>query len=105
MMSTRSLSLVLAAVMLVLVPSQARAQGRDAQARSLVRDALEEYQSLEVDRAISRLRMALNACGRNNCSPATLAKVHMAMGVVLVGGQNDSAAGTNSFVEALRLDP
>src|SRR5438046_1206840 len=87
------------------VPRAAVAQQRDAQTRGMIRQAMEDYQNLDIDGALSRLRLAMNGCGRNRCTPAMLARVHIAIGVVAVGGQNDATTGTTEFVEALRLDP
>ena len=103
-MFTKRLPLVLAGALL-LAPAIGHAQQADPRARSMIRQAMEDYQNLDIDGALNRLRLALNACGRNNCSPAMVARVHIAMGVVAVGGQNDAAAGTNEFVQALQLDP
>lgn len=88
----------------LVAPREASAQARDGQARGMVRQALEDYQNLDVDGAMNRLRLAVNLCGTRNCSSQVLARVHMAMGVVAVGGQNDSTAGIEQFVTALRAD-
>ncbi|MEI8257528.1 MAG: hypothetical protein WCJ30_17785 [Deltaproteobacteria bacterium] len=103
-MFTKRLPLMLAGALL-LSPAFAHAQQADSRARSMIRQAMEDYQNLEIDGALNRLRLALNACGPRNCTPAMLARVHIAMGVVAVGGQNDAAAGTNEFAQALQLDP
>ncbi len=103
-MFTKRLPLLLAGVLL-LSPALAHAQQADSRARSMIRQAMEDYQNLEIDGALNRLRLALNACGARNCTPAMLARVHIAIGVVAVGGQNDAAAGSNEFAQALQLDP
>lgn len=92
---------------LVLLPTQVFAQQgpRDRPARSLISTALEDYQNLEIDRSLERLQAALRTCANSGCSPAVTAKVHMAMGIVQVGGQQNNAAGIESMVQALRLDP
>ncbi len=92
---------------LVILPTEVLAQQgpRDRPARSLISTALEDYQNLEIDRSLERLQAALRTCANSGCSPAVTAKVHMAMGIVQVGGQQNNTAGVESMVSALRLDP
>ena len=91
---------------LAFVPSTANAQQgpRDRAARSLITDAVEEYQNLEIDRSLERLQNAVRTCANNGCSPAMTARVHMAIGIVQVGGQQNTTAGVESMVRALQLD-
>ena len=91
---------------LAFVPSIANAQQgpRDRAARSLITDAVEEYQNLEIDRSLERLQNAVRTCANNGCSPAMTARVHMAIGIVQVGGQQNTSAGVESMVRALQLD-
>jgi len=91
---------------LAFVPSIANAQQgpRDRAARSLITDAVEEYQNLEIDRSLERLQNAVRTCANNGCSPAMTARVHMAIGIVQVGGQQNTTAGVESMVRALQLD-
>jgi hypothetical protein len=83
----------------------AAAQNADRQVRGMVEQAMEDFQGLEIESAMTRLRVALRSCGNNRCSPRQLARVHMAMGVVAVGGQNNTDAGVEAFVAGLQLDP
>jgi hypothetical protein len=95
----------LAASILLTAAGPASAQNRDRQIRGMIQTAMEDYQNLDVDGALNRLRLALSSCGQRNCSPNMLARVHIAIGVVAVGGQNDSNTGIQEFEQALRLDP
>lgn len=92
-------------VALTLVPLAAHAQQgpRDRTARSLIQTAMEDYQNLEIDRAMERLQSADRACANNGCSPRVAARVQMAMGIVAVGGQQNTEIGIESMVRALRL--
>lgn len=103
-MSWHRISVLLTA--LALLPASAFAQQgpRDRPARSLIGTALEDYQNLEIDRSLERLQAAMRTCANNGCSPAVTAKVYMAMGIVQVGGQQNTAAGIESMVHALQLD-
>lgn len=91
---------------LAILPSTALAQQgpRDRAARSLITDAVEEYQNLEIDRSLERLQNAVRTCASGGCSPAMTARVHMAIGIVQVGGQQNTTAGVESMVRALQLD-
>jgi hypothetical protein len=94
------------ATLTVLSPTGAFAQQgpRDAAATSLVRQALQDYQDLEIDRAVTRLNTALRTCANNGCSPSVLARVHMSFGIVYVGGQQNTQEGVAAMVRALQAD-
>ncbi|MBL8601554.1 MAG: hypothetical protein JNK72_06490 [Myxococcales bacterium] len=77
---------------------------RDRQTRGMIQTAMEDYQNLEIDRALERLNLALRGCANNACSPAVVARVHMSLGIVQVGGQQDTAAGVASMGRALQAD-
>jgi hypothetical protein len=89
-----------------LAPSTAHAQQgpRDPQANSLVRQAMQDYQDLEIDRAVERLNIALRTCGTSGCSNGVLARVHMSLGIVRVGGQQNQSEGVASMARALEID-
>lgn len=97
---------VVAAALALAAPSIAHAQQgpRDPQANSLVRQAMQDYQDLEIDRAVNRLDIALRTCGASNCSNAVLARVHMSIGIVRVGGQQNNAEGIAAMARALEID-
>ncbi len=106
-MTTHRNALLLAAALAVFAPAVAHAQQgpRDANANTLVRQAMQDYQDLEIDRAIERLNIALRTCGGSGCSNAVLARVHMSMGIVRVGGQQNNQEGVAAMVRALEADP
>ena len=54
--------------------------------------------------ALERLQNAVRTCANSGCSPAMTARVHMAIGIVQVGGQQNTTAGVESRVRALQLD-
>lgn len=103
---TRSAFFVTAALAL-LSPAAALAQQgpRDAAATSLIRQAMQDYQDLEIDRAVTRLNTALRTCSNSGCSQGVLARVHMSLGVVYVGGQQNTQEGVAAMVQALQADP
>ncbi len=103
-MSLQRVALLLGPLMLLPAVASAQQGPRDRQTRSMVQTAMEDYQNLEIDRAVERLNLALRGCGTSNCSPGVLARVHMSLGIVQVGGQQDAAAGTQSMARALQLD-
>jgi hypothetical protein len=102
---TRHAFFLTAAIALV-TPALAQAQQgpRDAAATSLIRQAMQDYQDLEIDRAVTRLNTALRTCSNSGCSQAVLARVHMSLGVVYVGGQQNTQEGVAAMVQALQAD-
>ena len=96
----------LTAALALVFPAAAQAQQgpRDAAATSLIRQAMQDYQDLEIDRAVTRLNTALRTCSNNGCSQAVLARVHMSLGVVYVGGQQNTQEGVAAMVQALQAD-
>ncbi|MFO0649151.1 MAG: hypothetical protein U0326_23115 [Polyangiales bacterium] len=109
MTTHRNASLLVATLGLItlLGPATAHAQQspRDPQANSLVRQAMQDYQDLEIDRAVQRLDIALRTCGASGCSNGVLARVHMSIGIVRVGGQQNQSEGVAAMARALELDP
>jgi len=103
-MSLQRVALLLATLTLLSATAMAQQGPRDRQTRSMVQTAMEDYQNLEIDRAVERLNLALRGCGGSACSPGVLARVHMSLGIVQVGGQQDTTAGTQSMARALQLD-
>jgi len=93
-------SLVLA---LCLVAATAGAQRQ--QVLDLNRQAMDHYNNLEIDQAEQKLQQALRVAERRGVEGAPLARTHLNMGVVAVGGMGDNAAGMQHFEAALRVDP
>lgn len=105
MTSRRSTLLVGSFVILTSTAFAQPPQGpRDRQTRSLITNAMEDYQNLEIERAVERLQIALRGCGNGSCSPQVVARVHMALGIVAVGGQQNNDSGVESMARALQLD-
>ena len=72
-MSLQRVALLLGPLMLLPAVASAQQGPRDRQTRSMVQTAMEDYQNLEIDRAVERLNLALRGCGTSNCSPGVLA--------------------------------
>ncbi|MFO8072338.1 MAG: hypothetical protein R6V85_10735 [Polyangia bacterium] len=96
--------LLLSAVLVsaLLVPAFAAAQGPIAQARSLVKEAMDAYSSLDLETAQSRLDKALELAPE--IDEPTLARIYVSYGVLHIGGFTDNAKGQQSFMIALCLD-
>jgi len=100
------LILSLLGVGIVLAPREAFAQNKDAAAKALSKKAMEEdYLATDFAGAQAKLEKAIAACGADKCSAPVRAELRRNLGVVFIGGLNDSAKGTASFVEALKADP
>ncbi len=96
--------LLLSAVLVsaLLVPALAAAQGPIAQARSLVKEAMDAYSSLDLETAQSKLDKALELA--SEIDEPTLARIYVSYGVLHIGGFTDNAKGQQSFMIALCLD-
>ncbi|MBI5513263.1 MAG: hypothetical protein HY909_05810 [Deltaproteobacteria bacterium] len=98
--------LIVGLALAAAVPREAQAQApRDRATRGMISQAMESYQALEIEDATNRLQLALRGCNNGNCSPQVTARVYMSLGIVAVMGQQDTAAGVNFMVQALREDP
>jgi hypothetical protein len=83
----------------------AAAPAKDETAEKVLKDAMEnDYFETRFDKAESKLRAALEACGKG-CSEGMKAKLYIALGTVLAGGRKELDDGQEAFVEALKLDP
>lgn len=69
----------------------------------LIASAMDAYSNLEMQQAKTLLEQALAMA--DSLDPQTLAKVHVSMGVVWIGGFSDNVNGQNSFTAALCFDP
>ena len=98
-MTSRRITLLAASLVMLASTALAQpAQGpRDRQTRSLITNAMEDYQNLEIDRDVERLQIALRGCGNGSCSPQVVARVHMSLGIVAVGGQQNTESGIESM--------
>lgn len=92
-----------AASVLAAVP--AWAGSKDAAALKLDEQAMgNDYLVTKFDDAKKKLEDALAACGESDCAPNVVARLHRDLGVVLVGGLKDAAAGRNELEKAMKAD-
>lgn len=100
------LVLAVLGVTVLIAPRSAFAQNKDAAAKALSKKAMDEdYLGTDFAGAQAKLEKAIAACGTDKCSAPVRAELRRNLGVVFVGGLNDSAKGTAQFVEALKADP
>ncbi len=71
----------------------------------LNRQAMEAYNNLEIEQALSLLQEALEVARRGNVSGSPLARTYVNLGVVSIGGFGDNGQGMSYFVQALQADP
>jgi hypothetical protein len=87
-----------------LVCRLATAAPKDAAGESADQHAMNDlFAAANYDEAKATLQKAIKACRR--CSKKTKARLHADLGVVLVTGFNDSAAGQAEMAKARTLDP
>lgn len=106
--TARTLAIGLAALSWTLAGAPARAAGgpKDAQAQKAITEAMgTDYLETKFDRAVERLRAAIDACGADGCSPAVKARLYMTLGSVLAAGKKQLEDARDAFVEGLGLDP
>ncbi len=102
----RSFLRLLTLTLLVLFAAPVGAQyTRDAAATRKIDEAINtHYLATEFDKAESVLTGTIKAC-EDKCSPATLAKAWMYVGIVRGSGRNDQAGAKEAFKSAMALDP
>jgi hypothetical protein len=96
---------IAALVAVVLASSTALGAGKaEIEAKGALKKAVAQFQANDFDGALTRLEKALERCGTTACSAATKAALVRDVGVMhLRKAERDAAS--NSFVEALHLDP
>jgi len=98
-------SRALAVVGLLLASRQAAAAPQDAKALELAREAIEvDYLATDFTKAQQKLEKALQLCAGEACSLAIKAQLHRDLGLVLITGLKNRAAGKQHFVEAFAAD-
>lgn len=102
----RSFLRLLTLTLLVLFAAPASAQyTRDAAANKKIDEAINtHYLATEFDKAESVLTGTIKAC-EDKCSPQTLAKAWMYVGIVRGSGRNDQNGAREAFSQAMALDP
>jgi len=103
-MNVRHIVALLLAVASLGLASSVAAQRPLQQVLDLNRQGMEAYNNLEIDTAVAKLEEALRVAERGNVAGAPLARTHLNMGIVQVGGLSDNAAGLQSFTRALQID-
>ncbi len=84
----------------------AAAANKDAQAKRLADRAIgEDYLATRFGDAVKKLQQALKLCGKDNCSPAVVARLHRDLGSVYITGQHKSGPGKKELEKALTADP
>ncbi|MFZ5890058.1 MAG: hypothetical protein ACOY0T_03240 [Myxococcota bacterium] len=98
----RLLSLCL--VILIAVPALGQ-YTRDNAANKKIDEAINtHYLATDFDKAEAVLTGTIKAC-EDKCSPATLAKAWMYVGIVRGSGRNDQAGAKEAFTTAIATDP
>ena len=93
-------------VVVAATAGQASAQKSASQiVEDLNRDAMEQYNALDINKAGAMLVEALRVAQQGGVTGPVLAHTHINFGVVLIGGVGDQNAGLNAFVTALCTDP
>lgn len=103
----RSLAAVAVAAAALALSGPAHAGGaREAQAKKLLKQAIDEdYLETRFDDAEAKLRKAFTVCGEGWCAPEVRAQLHAALGAVLATGKKELDDARDEFIEALKLDP
>ena len=95
-----ALTIAIAGVLATSAP--ASAQRALQQVLDLNRQAMDAYNNLEVEQAMTLLQQALQAAQRGRVTGAPLARTYMNLGVVSIGGMGDNAGGLDYFVQSLQ---
>lgn len=79
---------------------------KDKDAQKLISQAMDEdYLNVEFDKAEAKLKKAVDACGKDQCSPEVLAKVYVALATVHGVGQQKLDVAKGDLVNAVKADP
>lgn len=96
----------LCAAALLFCTANASAEPNDAEAAKLNDDAImNDYLTLNLDAAVSKLQKAIELCADGGCSKTVLAKVHRDLGVVYIAGMQKRDEALAAFIAALKVDP
>ena len=87
------------------VVSTAFADANQNRVRQLDTQAMQAYAELEIDRANQLLEQARQLAERSGIHGNDLARIHLHLGIVAIGGSQDRAAGLEAFRRALAEDP
>ena len=92
-------------VLLLGVSAGAFAQLSNQKLAEINRVAMEAYNNLDIETSRKALEDAARGAERGNIHGPALARTYSNLGVVVVGGLGDSAAGIDAFMRALKEDP
>lgn len=101
-------TLLLASLVLSALPGAAWAQPAPAaleEVLTLNREAMEHYAQLDVDGAKQSLETALARSIAAGAPAALIARTHLNLGIVYLGGMGDRARSLDELRQALRADP
>lgn len=103
----RGATLAALIALLFVGAGDAAAQGRvSKQIDSMTKEAMENYDLLDIDAAKKQLNEALILAKKNNLEDdPIMAQVHLNLGVVNFAGFKDAEAAKLNFIDAVRLDP
>ena len=89
----------------LLAPSASAQYTRDKAGNAKIDEAINQhYLVTDFDKAEGVLLGTINACG-DKCSPATIARAWMYVGIVRGSGKGDQAGAKEAFSSALAVDP
>jgi hypothetical protein len=87
-----------------LLASTAAAQA-EQQLVEMNREAMDAYNNLDVNRAVSVLEEAIGIAQQSGISGQLLAVTYLNLGIVQIGGLGDKQQGLDSFIKACCIDP
>jgi hypothetical protein len=100
----RLIAALVIACTLSTAPAWADSSG-DAAANQKIDEAVNNhYLMMELDKAESSLKGVVQSCG-DKCSPSTVAKAWMYIGIVRGSGKNDLSGASEAFATAQSIDP
>lgn len=94
-------SLALAAF---LAAAPVSAQSARTRVRQLTQEGMTAFHELDLERAEELLNQALAAAEDGHVDGTDLARVHLGLGVIAIGGYSDSQRGVDAFMRALGAD-
>ncbi len=100
-------AIVYAVAIFAALPTGAQSSQCLQQVMDLNKKAMENYAALELDAAKVSIDQAVALCQNAQCAvpAAWQAKTFMNLGIILVGGFQDTTGGLNAFVAALQWNP
>ena len=91
--------------MLVLWPSSAAAEPKDREASALAKQAMDgDYLGTQFKEAEQKLQQALETCGKQGCSNAVRAQLHLDLAVVYLAGLKKTDKGNKAMQAAIAAD-